>query len=125
MFNIEEQVLFVREQALMFLKDTCKIRYPTGTDVVDGEDVTTWSPFISTACRFIVRSGTRIQNSASQERVVAFATFIGQYRMQLPFDAYIDEGDQIEYEGRIFEVTYVPPRHKMMGAFVIGLEEAT
>ncbi|HTH22213.1 MAG TPA: hypothetical protein VL854_08350, partial [Nitrososphaeraceae archaeon] len=68
-------------------------------------------------------------NIAAQERLVAQSQFTGIYRLQLPYTTDIKEDDRIEYTDivldrvKTFEVIFVPPFHKMTGAFVITIRE--
>lgn len=125
--KIAKDVLKVRKDAELFLIDTCTVKHRTGEYQSFGQAYFTYDPGVSVPCRFITRSGNETTNVAAQQRTVQQVTYTGVYRLQLPYNTVIAVGDKIEYivndKVRIFEVTYVPPFHKMMGAFIVNLQE--
>lgn len=125
---IEQNVLAVRAAAADFLIDTCTIKRKTGDTVVKGESIPTYAAGVSIACRLIVRSGSDSSNIAAQERAVTQTAFTGVYRLQLPYGTAVDVDDRIEFTDTVgtrkFDVIFVPPFNKMMGAFVIAIKEA-
>lgn len=129
--RIQNDAIAIRQMAESFLTDTCAIRRKTGETVVNGESIPIYASGVSSACRFIVRSGSENVNIASQERATKQSIFTGLYRLQLPFGTSINEGDLIDYTDialgtvRTFSVVFVPPFHKLMGAFIIFMQEET
>ncbi len=125
---IEQNVLAIRAAAADFLVDTCVLKRKTGDTVVKGQSVPTYASPVTLACRLIVRSGSDSANIAAQERAIAQTQFTGVYRLQLPYDTAVDVDDRIEFTDdngtRKFDVIFVPPFNKMMGAFVIAIKEA-
>lgn len=121
---ILSNVAQIREYAAQFLTDTCQVYRKTGEEVVAGESRPTYAAPVTIACRLIVRSGSESTNIAAQERIPALSQFTGLYRMQLPYGTDIREGDKIHFSDRVFDVTYSPPAHAMMGAFVIAVKES-
>ena len=98
-------------------------------NVVNGEIIPVYADGEVVKCRLIIRSGSETTNIAAQERLVAQSQFTGIYRLQLPYTTDIKEDDRIEYTDivldrvKTFEVIFVPPFHKMTGAFVITIRE--
>lgn len=125
--KIKNDVLRIRKDSEAFLTDACTVKHKTGEYVHLGQTYFTYDTGTAVPCRFINRSGNESTNVAAQQRTVQQVTFTGVYRLQLPFDTIITVGDKIEYvvdnQLRIFEVTYVPPKHSMIGAFVVQLQE--
>ncbi len=121
--QIKQNVLLIRQAAADFLVDTCQLRRKTGFTVVDGVEVPTYDDPVSIACRLIVRSGSDSSNVAAQERAISMTLFTGIYRLQLPYNTAVAINDQVLFQGRIFDVVFVPPFNEMMGAFIIGVKE--
>lgn len=125
---IEQNVLAIREAAAQFLVDTCVLKRKLADTVVKGQSITNYADGESLACRLIVRSGSDSSNIAAQERAISQTAFTGIYRLQLPYGTAVEVDDRIEFtdtEGtRKFDVIFVPPFNKMMGAFVIAIKEA-
>lgn len=125
---IEQNVLEIRAAAADFLVDTCVLKRKTGDTVDKGESIPTYAAGETVACRLIIRSGSDSSNIAAQERAIAQTAYTGIYRLQLPYGTTVDVDDRIEFtdtEGiRKFDVIFVPPFNKMMGAFVIAVKEA-
>ena len=117
--KIRSQIAIIREASNNWLIDTCLIRYPMEATIVDGIPTETWSAYIEVPCRLIIRFGNDREGS-SIDRV-----YEGRYRLQLPHDTYIDEGDQVNFNDRLFTVDFVPPDKENSGAFVIGIKEVT
>jgi hypothetical protein len=126
--TIENNVLAIRTAAAQFLVDTCVIKRKLADTVVKGDSITNYDDPETIACRLIIRSGTDSSNIAAQERAISQTAFTGIYRLQLPYGTSIDVDDRIEFtdtEGtRKFDVIFVPPFNKMMGAFIITIKEA-
>jgi hypothetical protein len=121
--TILSNVATIREQASQFLTDSCKYYSKTGESVVSGESIPQYSEPVTTACRFIVKSGSESVNVAAQERAVGIIRYTGIYMMQVPIEKVCATGDKIEYAGRMFSVVFAPPVHAMTGAYVIGIKE--
>lgn len=125
---IEQNVLDIRTAAEQFLIDTCVIKRKLPDTVVKGQSVTNYAPEITVACRLIIRSGSDSANIAAQERAISQTAFTGVYRLQLPYGTVVEVDDRIEYTDingtRKFDVIFVPPFNKMMGAFVIAIKES-
>lgn len=123
--TIEQNVLEIRSQAEQFLVDTCTLRRKTGETVVKGESIPTYADGETVACRLIIRSGSDRSNIAAQERSIMQTQFTGMYRLQLPYGTAVDVDDRIEFTNRNFDVIFVPPFNKMMGAFIITVKESS
>lgn len=129
--QIKQQVKQIRLQAEQFLTDTCIIRRKAGEIVTNGESISIYAPDVNSKCRFIVRSGSENVNIASQERATKQAVYTGLYRMQLPYDTDVTEGDLILFtdtqvnKERIFNVVFAPPHHNMTGAYIVFMQEET
>lgn len=125
--TIEANVLEIRAAAAQFLVDSCVLKRKTGDVVVKGESRPTYANGESLSCRLIIRSGSDSANIAAQERAVTQTQFTGIYRLQLPYGTVVDVDDRIEFSDtngiRKFDVIFVPPFNKMMGAFVIAIKE--
>jgi len=121
--QIRQNVLDIRAAAADFLIDTCQLRTRLASTVNDGAEVVNYANPVTLACRLIVRSGSDSTNIAAQERAISITTYTGIYRLQLPYNTTIAVNDRILFQGRTFEVIFVPPFNEMMGAFVIGMKE--
>lgn len=126
--TIEQNVLDIRTAAEQFLVDTCVLKRKTGDTVLKGQSIPTYAAGITVSCRLIVRSGSDSSNIAAQERAISQTQYTGIYRLQLPYGTEVDVDDRIEFTDlngtRKFDVIFVPPFNKMMGAFVIAIKEA-
>lgn len=128
--TILEQVQEIRSKSEVFLNSTGTLRHKTGETVVRGEPVYTYSTS-EIQLRIIVRSGDDRTNIAAQFRQPHLTSYTGIYKMQLAFDTTVSEGDLIDFidivnsEQRTVEVVFAPPKHDMMGAFVITVKEVT
>lgn len=126
---IKQQAQYIRKQAAVFLTDEVTLYRKLGESVVDGDRVVDYDEGEQIPCRFIVRSGSSASNIPAQERVPAQLVYTGAYRLQLPFGTVIDVEDKLVFQDvatgtlREFEITYIPPFHDMMGAFVIGIQD--
>lgn len=125
---IEQNVLDIRTAAAQFLIDTCILERKTGDTVVKGQSIPTYAAPETLACRLIIRSGSDSSNIAAQERAISQTAYTGIYRLQLPYGTAVDVDDRILFTDsngtRRFDVIFVPPFNKMMGAFVIAIKEA-
>lgn len=121
--QIRQNVLDIRAAAADFLIDTCQIRRRVSDTIINGENVVTYADPVTSACRLIIRSGSDSSNVAAQERAISITMYTGIYRLQLPYNTSINVNDKILFEGRTFDVVFVPPFNDMMGAFVIGIKE--
>lgn len=124
---LEQNVLAIRTAAEQFLIDSCTLKRKTGDTVVKGESRPIYAAAEILACRLIIRSGSDSANIAAQERSISQTQFTGVYRLQLPYGTVIDVDDRIEFTDttglRKFDVIFVPPFNKMMGAFIIAIKE--
>lgn len=127
--QIRSQVEVIRAQADIFCVDDVMIRRKIGENVIDGESFPIWAADVESRARIINRSGASRSNVAAQFRATRQTFYDSTYRVQLPYDTEVTVGDLIIYEDdatkveRIFEIVYVPPQHKMTGAFIVGCEE--
>jgi len=125
---IEQNVLEIRAAAEAFLIDTCVLKRKEGETIVKGESIPVYSAGDELACRLIIRSGSDRANIAAQERTPAQTQFTGIYRLQLPYGTVVEVDDRIEFTDengtRRFDVIFVPPFNKYMGAFIIAIKES-
>lgn len=123
------QAALVRKQAEVFCVDTITLLRREGETTQNGESVIIYSDPIELPCRLVNRSGASRSNVAAQFRATRQTFYDATYRIQFLFGTNIKVTDHLIYvdtstnEERRFEVTYVPPQHDFMGAFIIGAEE--
>jgi len=126
--TIEQNVLDIRASAAAFLIDSCVLKRKTGETITKGESIPVYSTGETLACRLIIRSGSDRSNIAAQERTPAQTQFTGIYRLQLPYGTAVHVDDRIEFTNdsgtRHFDVIFVPPFNKYMGAFIITIKES-
>lgn len=125
---IEQNVLEIRTAAAQFLIDTCILKRKLTDTVVKGASIPNYATGETLACRLIIRSGSDSSNIAAQERAISQTAFTGIYRLQLPYGTLVSVDDRIEMTDtsgtRKFDVIFVPPVNKMMGAFIIAIKES-
>lgn len=121
--NLIDQALFVRQQAELFLVDTCTIRMYNGFSVVDGEYAESFTDSASTPCRIINKTGKVSENYDSQQKELQYLTSRETVFLQLPFSVSVNVKDKIYLNSVLYDVVYVPVKHSLMGAFVIGIEK--
>jgi hypothetical protein len=123
------QALIVREQAEVFCVDTITLLRRNGETIVNGESVLLYEAPQEIPARIINRSGASRTNIAAQFRATRQTFYDATFRIQLLYGTRIKITDHLLYtnsetgEQQRFEVTYVPPQHEFMGAFVVGAEE--
>lgn len=123
------QAAYIRQQANIFCVDTATLLRREGETIVDGESTPVWSAPVTIKCRIINRSGASRSNVAAQFRATRITFYDSTHRVQLEWGTEISIADRIEYTDtvtgtvRVLEVTYVPPMHDFMGAFIVGCEE--
>lgn len=118
-----DQALSIRNAAEAFLVDTCTIRRFNGYGAVDGEYTESFSDVNNVPCRLINRQGSVQQQPDSQERALQLLISTNTIKMQLPYTTEVTEKDKIVFNTVTYDVTYVPAKHSLMGAFVIQLEK--
>jgi hypothetical protein len=127
--KIKQHVEIIRNGALIFLIDTARHFKRTGDTVIHGEAKATYAAPEIIKCRLITRSGSESSNIAAQPREVHQSSFVGLYRMQVPYESDISEGDQIEYTDKVtdktklFDVIFAPAKHEYSAAVIIQLQE--
>jgi hypothetical protein len=127
--KIEKQIEMIRKGADVFLIDTALLKRRTGEEYTDGEAKTVFSDPEPIRCRLITRSGSESNNIAAQAREIQQANYTGLYRMQIPYDLDVSEGDQIVFEDAItgnpktMDVIFAPSKHKYSAAVIIQLQE--
>lgn len=60
---------------------------------------------------------------AAQFRALQQSTTRQLYRIQIPYDLTVTVRDRIVYNGKQYDIKYVPIKHEMMGAQIIFVEE--
>lgn len=127
--KIQQHIELIRAGANVFLIDTAQLKRRMADTYIDGEARATYAAPVSFACRLITRSGSESHNIAAQAREIEQATFTGLYRMQVPYDLEISEGDQVIYTDKVSGVTktldvlFAPAKHTYSAAVVIQLQE--
>lgn len=126
--KIKEHVTLIREGAKAFLIDTAKLKRRTGTEYINGEARATYAEAEEFACRLITRSGSESNNIAAQAREIQQSVFTGLYRMQIPFDLDVSEGDRVIYTDKStgvehqLDVVFAPAKHAYSAAVLIQLQ---
>ena len=127
--KLKAQIAIVRAGATVFLIDTAQLQRRTGITYVNGEARDTYADPIDIQCRLITRSGSESNNIAAQPRGVEQSVFTGLYRIHVPYDLEVTEGDRILYtdktsgEVKKLDVIFAPDKHEFAGAVILQLQE--
>jgi hypothetical protein len=121
--NLTNQALSIREQAELFLVDTCDIRHHNGYLITDGEYTESFIDSVSVPCRVINKSGKVLGNYDSQQKELQYLTSTENLQLQLPFSTSVSTKDKVTINSVNYDVVHVPVKHSLMGAFVIGIEK--
>ncbi len=127
--KIKQHVALIRNGANLFLIDKAQHYKRTGDTVVNGEAKATYADPVTINCRLITRSGSESSNIAAQPREVHQSTFTGLYRMQIPYDSDVSEGDRMVYtdkvtgDDKLLDVVFAPAKHEYSAAVIIQLQE--
>ena len=121
--NLTNQALSIREQAELFLVDTCDIRHHNGYLITDGEYTESFIDSVSVSCRVINKSGKVLGNYDSQQKELQYLTSTENLQLQLPFSTSVSTKDKVTINSVNYDVVHVPVKHSLMGAFVIGIEK--
>lgn len=116
-------VLLIRQKAEEFLQSSAQLIRYVGTTSVDGAIVAQYSEPETILCRIINRSGDVTSSVAAQFRAIQQSTTRQLYRIQIPYDLTVTIRDRIIYNGKRYDIKYVPIKHEMMGAQIIFVEE--
>lgn len=116
-------ITLIRQKAEEFLLSTAELYRYQGTNAVDGEIVVGYSQPETIQCRIINRSGDVTSSVAAQFRALQQSTARQLYRLQIPYALTVNIKDRIKYNGRFYDIKYVPIKHEMMGAQILFIEE--
>lgn len=116
-------VLLIRQKAEEFLKSPAQLRRFLGTTTEDGGIVQSYAPPEDIMCRIINRSGDVTSSVAAQFRALQQSSTRQLYRIQIPYSLTVTIRDRIIYNGKQYDIKYVPIKHEMMGAQIIFVEE--
>jgi SPP1 family predicted phage head-tail adaptor len=118
-----DDVLLIRQKAEEFLKSQAQLLRFLGTTTEDGGIIQQYAPPENIICRIINRSGDVTSSAAAQFRALQQSSTRQLYRIQIPYDLQVSLRDRIIYNGKVFDIKYVPVRHELMGAQIIFVEE--
>lgn len=127
--KILQHVDLIRKGADVFLIDTAMLKRRIGEEYREGEAAALFSDPEIFRCRLITRSGSESNNIAAQAREVQQANYTGLYRMQIPYELDVKEGDQILFDDAVtgttktLDVIFSPSKHKYSAAVIIQLQE--
>ena len=116
-------ILLIRQKAEEFLLSTAELYRYQGTAAVDGEITVAYGNAEVIQCRIINRSGDVTSSVAAQFRALQQSTARQLYRLQIPYSLTVNIKDRIKYNGRFYDIKYVPIKHEMMGAQILFIEE--
>lgn len=116
-------VLLIRQKAEEFLKSPAQLLRFLGNTTVDGGIVQSYAPPEDILCRIINRSGDVTSSVAAQFRALQQSSTRQLYRIQIPYSVTVNIRDRIVYNGKKYDIKYVPIKHEMMGAQIIFVEE--
>jgi hypothetical protein len=116
-------ILMIRQKAEEFLLSTAQLVRFTGVSSVDGEIINTYAAPVDIACRILNRSGDVTSSVAAQFRALQQSTTRQLYRLQIAYATTVTTKDRIVYNGKRYDIKYVPIKHEMMGAQIIFVEE--
>jgi len=119
----QADILMIRQKAEEFLLSTAQLIRFTGVSSVDGEIINTYANPVNIACRILNRSGDVTSSVAAQFRALQQSTTRQLYRIQIAYDTTVTTKDKIVYNGKRYDIKYVPIKHEMMGAQIIFVEE--
>ena len=116
-------ILMIRQKAEEFLLSTAQLTRFTGVSSVDGEIINPYAAPVDIACRILNRSGDVTSSVAAQFRALQQSTTRQLYRLQIAYNTTVTTKDKITYNGKRYDIKYVPIKHEMMGAQIIFVEE--
>jgi hypothetical protein len=121
--TLTDVALVIRQKSEMFLADQCTIESYTGYATIDGEYVEHFTTSSGIACRVINKSGKNQNSFGNQSETTQILVNVQTTMLQLPYSTEISTKDKIVYNSIIYDVTYVPIKHSLMGAFIVGVEK--
>ena len=121
--TLTDIALDIRARSEQFLYDQCTIRSYTGFATVDGEYIEQSTDVLNVPCRIINKTGKNSVSFQSQDELSQMLVNVQTTMMQLPFDVNVSVKDKIVFNSVLYEIVYVPVKHALMGAFIIGLEK--
>lgn len=116
-------VLLIRQKAEEFLKSQAQLLRFLGNTTEDGAIVQSYADPENIMCRIINRSGDVTSSVAAQFRALQQSSTRQLYRIQIPYSVTVNIRDRIVYNGKKYDIKYVPIKHEMMGAQIIFVEE--
>lgn len=116
-------VLLIRQKAEEFLQSQAQLLRFLGNTTVDGAIVQSYAAPENIMCRIINRSGDVTSSVAAQFRALQQSSTRQLYRIQIPYSVTVNIRDRIVYNGKKYDIKYVPIKHEMMGAQIIFVEE--
>jgi hypothetical protein len=119
--SLIDNALWIREQSELFLVDSCIIKVFNGFATVDGEYSESFTDSGPTPCRLINKSG-KVAGSANATESLQLLTSQTTLRIQLPYNTLVSTKDKIVFNSTTYDVTYVPEKHSLMGAFIVSVE---
>lgn len=121
--TLSNSALYIREKAEMFLLDLCTLRQFTGFTVTDGEYIESFVDHENVKCRIVNKSGKSVPSFSDQEQQVQILKNQQSTKFQLPFDTEVTTKDKIVFNSVVYDVTDVPIKHSLMGAFIVSVEK--
>lgn len=101
----------LRADILDLLPDTCRIERPTYVNVA-GDVTETWgTATASVECRF---DPDRLRRE--QETVAEREAGVARYIVTLPYDADVQDGDRLYFDGEYYQIFQLHNQHSMNGS---------
>ena len=120
---LTDVALIIRQESEMFLADQCTINSYTGFATIDGEYVEHFTVTSGIACRVINKSSRNQTSFGNQPETTQISVNIQSTMLQLPYSVTVTTKDKIVYNSIMYDITDVPIKHSLMGAFIIGIEK--
>jgi hypothetical protein len=120
--SLISNALYIREQSELFLVDNCIIKVFNGFNTIDGEYAESFTDSAATPCRIINKSG-KINASQNSQDNLQILISQSALRIQLPYTTVISTRDKIVFNSVVYDVTSVPEKHSLMGAFIVSIEK--
>jgi hypothetical protein len=121
--TLTDIALVIREKSEMFLVDQCTIRSYTGFATVDGEYIENFTVTSGIPCRIVNKSGKNQASFNNQDEMSQILVNTQSTMLQLPYSINVKTKDKVVYNSVMYDITNVPIKHSLMGAFIVEIEK--
>ena len=115
--------LSIRAESEKFLVSQCILRKYTGFATIDGEYQESFVDSVNIPCRVINKTGKSNTAFGSQDEQTRILVNVQSTQMQLPYNTEVSTKDKLIFDSVTYDITSVPIKHALMGAFIIAIEK--